>query len=205
MSGNLTPSAFSATFAINGSIFHLMTTFKPYRNGCNTVRLAKGMRLRHVQTRSFLFTQRYTLVTTDIYSFSRGPQDVQNAENQRSPAISDHPSSPKHTVTSTPQRSSASPQTDATHHRFPPLSAPPPGSPAPFHALTPSNYGPAHESRRRNAEQRAANLREDPYIAEVEPNRVFCKLCQKWVQLRQDSSYCAYPWMQHRQKCEARQ
>ncbi|XP_006461516.1 hypothetical protein AGABI2DRAFT_136509 [Agaricus bisporus var. bisporus H97] len=63
---------------------------------------------------------------------------------------------------------------------------------------------PQHESRRRNAEQRAATLRADKFIGEVEPNRVFCLLCQKWVQLRQDSSYCAYPWTQHKRKCEKR-
>ncbi|KAG5222593.1 Stalk rot protein [Salix suchowensis] len=57
---------------------------------------------------------------------------------------------------------------------------------------------PSHESRRRNAEQRASTLRSDALIGKVEPNRVFCKLCEKWVQLRQDSSYCAYPWLQHR-------
>ncbi|KAF8072311.1 hypothetical protein FPV67DRAFT_1411888 [Lyophyllum atratum] len=73
-----------------------------------------------------------------------------------------------------------------------------------FHDLNPANYAPAHESRRRNAEQRAATLRADTLIGEVEPNRVFCSLCQKWVQLRQDSSYCAYPWLQHRGKCLAR-
>src|SRR5438876_1167499 len=71
--------------------------------------------------------------------------------------------------------------------------------------LNPYNFQPAHESRRRNAEQRAATLRADPLIGHVEPNRVFCSLCQKWVQLRQDSSYCAYPWLQHRGKCFARQ
>lgn len=73
-----------------------------------------------------------------------------------------------------------------------------------FKDLTPTNFPPAHESRRRNAEQRAATLRADPLIEEVEPNRVFCTLCKKWVQLRQDSSYCAYPWLQHRNKCLAR-
>ncbi|KAF8635144.1 hypothetical protein AX15_000525 [Amanita polypyramis BW_CC] len=73
-----------------------------------------------------------------------------------------------------------------------------------FHDLNPSNFAPTHESRRRNAEQRAATLRADSLISEVEPNRVFCSLCQKWVQLRQDSSYCAYPWLQHRGKCLAR-
>lgn len=80
-----------------------------------------------------------------------------------------------------------------------------PDSPSSFHDLNPVNFAPAHESRRRNAEQRAATLRADKLIGEVEPNRVFCSLCQKWVQLRQDSSYCAYPWLQHRGKCLARQ
>ncbi|KAK0466918.1 uncharacterized protein EV420DRAFT_1506121 [Desarmillaria tabescens] len=65
----------------------------------------------------------------------------------------------------------------------------------------PPSSTPAHESRRRNAEQRAATLRADALILSVEPNRVFCSLCQKWVQLRQDSSFCAYPWLQHRGKC----
>ncbi|KAL0064960.1 hypothetical protein AAF712_008083 [Marasmius tenuissimus] len=71
-------------------------------------------------------------------------------------------------------------------------------------ATTTSSLNAAQESRRRNAEQRAATLRADPLIEAVEANRVFCSLCQKWVQLRQDSSYCAYPWLQHRGKCLAR-
>ncbi|KAF5357498.1 hypothetical protein D9758_012514 [Tetrapyrgos nigripes] len=61
-----------------------------------------------------------------------------------------------------------------------------------------------HDSRRRNAEQRAATFPTDKLIKHVEPSRVFCSLCAKWVQLRQDSSYCAYPWLQHRGKCLAR-
>lgn len=93
----------------------------------------------------------------------------------------------------------------------PPLTSTKPVSEAPtfaspvsitsFKDLNPSNFAPSQESRRRNAEQRAAQLRSDPLIGEVEPNRVFCTICQKWVQLRQDSSYCAYPWQQHRGKC----
>ncbi|KAK7055994.1 hypothetical protein R3P38DRAFT_3566271 [Favolaschia claudopus] len=96
-----------------------------------------------------------------------------------------------------------------------PYSAYPPSSPTPTRLphpdaphlildLSPTNYAAPHESRRRNAEQRAATLRADVLIREVEPNRVFCSLCTKWVQLRQDSSYCAYPWLQHRGKCLAR-
>lgn len=79
------------------------------------------------------------------------------------------------------------------------------GSPPSFKDLHPGNFAPMHESRRRNAEQREAALRADSLLKEVEPNKVFCGLCEKWVQLRQDSSFCAYPWVQHRQKCVARQ
>src|SRR6266702_704446 len=72
-------------------------------------------------------------------------------------------------------------------------------------SVTGPNAGPGSESRRRNAEQRAAHLRADPVLAQVEPHRVFCALCRKWVQLRQDSTFCAYPWQQHRSKCVIRQ
>ncbi|KAJ7732359.1 hypothetical protein DFH07DRAFT_871080 [Mycena maculata] len=100
-------------------------------------------------------------------------------------------------------------------HRRSPYAPPPPPPHPPTHLplpdaphllldLSPTNYAAPHESRRRNAEQRAATLRGDVLIRDVEPNRVFCSLCAKWVQLRQDSSYCAYPWLQHRGKCLAR-
>lgn len=147
------------------------------------------------------FSKKIPLPLQLIYSSSRGSHD-----DPPRPHANQEPESPKRVAPSASQSPSSSPpRIDVPQHRFAQYSAQPQGSPPPFHALTPSNYGPAHESRRRNAEQRAANLREDPYILVVEPNRVFCKLCSKWVQLRQDSSYCAYPWMQHRQKCEARQ
>lgn len=63
---------------------------------------------------------------------------------------------------------------------------------------------PASEPKRKNADQRAAILRADPLVGDVEPNRIFCTLCKKWVQLRQDSAYCSYPWQQHRGKCVKR-
>ncbi|KAG6884293.1 hypothetical protein C0993_012405 [Termitomyces sp. T159_Od127] len=103
-----------------------------------------------------------------------------------------------------PPAPSAEPKPKPDPATRPPSPAPSPAPSPSFHDLNPANYTPAHESRRRNAEQRAATLRADSLIAEVEPNRVFCSLCQKWVQLRQDSSYCAYPWLQHRGKCLAR-
>ncbi|TFK48363.1 hypothetical protein OE88DRAFT_518359 [Heliocybe sulcata] len=76
------------------------------------------------------------------------------------------------------------------------------GSSKPSTSSTPSP--PPSNGRRLNAEQRAAYLRADPLIAHVEPNRVFCSVCEKWVQLRQDSTYCAYPWVMHRGKCVKR-
>jgi hypothetical protein len=93
--------------------------------------------------------------------------------------------SPSPLASSSPQPPSAPQHPDA------PLSAPAPST--------------GSESRRRNAEQRAAQLRADPLLAQVEPHRVFCALCRKWVQLRQDSTFCAYPWQQHRSKCVVRQ
>ena len=71
--------------------------------------------------------------------------------------------------------------------------------------FNPIHFLASQESRQRSAEQRAATLRSDPLLGDVEPNRVLCTLCQKWVQLRQDSSYYAYPWLQHRGKCLIRQ
>lgn len=90
----------------------------------------------------------------------------------------------------------------------PPSSSPQPPSatPLPDQPLSTSvSSTTGSESRRRNAEQRAAQLRADPLLAQVEPHRVFCALCRKWVQLRQDSTFCAYPWQQHRSKCVIRQ
>ncbi|KAI0262362.1 hypothetical protein BC834DRAFT_925275 [Gloeopeniophorella convolvens] len=96
-----------------------------------------------------------------------------------------------------------------------PPSPPAPSAPQALQALQASDAsaptpaavsapGTGSESRRRNAEQRAAQLRADPLLAHVEPHRVFCALCSKWVQLRQDSTFCAYPWQQHRTKCVIR-
>ena len=64
-----------------------------------------------------------------------------------------------------------------------------------FHDLNPANFAPAHESGRRNAEQRAATLRADRLIGEAEPNRVFClfylpEMGTTPMLLHQDSSYC---------------
>jgi hypothetical protein len=90
--------------------------------------------------------------------------------------------------------------------------APGPHRPPPVHTSdrgdtsppTPSSAAPRSESRRKNETQRRAALEGDRLLSAVEPSRVYCSLCQKWVQLRQDSTYCAYPWVQHRAKCVVR-
>ncbi|KAJ7587865.1 hypothetical protein C8J56DRAFT_1082229, partial [Mycena floridula] len=115
---------------------------------------------------------------------------------------SDQPSrslAPHRPASPSPGHSQHSPEFNGQQHQSHML-PPNPGSPQ-QQTLWATNPTSTHESRRRNAEQRAAALRSDPLIRFVEPNRVFCSLCLKWVQLRQDSSYCAYPWLQHRGKC----
>ncbi|KAJ6488993.1 hypothetical protein C8R45DRAFT_1213580 [Mycena sanguinolenta] len=137
---------------------------------------------------------------SQLHPHPRGPPSQGNGQ-----AHPEQAPPPPHTPSS--QRPAHLP---SAHHPHP-LSHPPPSTHLPHpdapHLLldlSPTNYAAPHESRRRNAEQRAATLRADVLIREVEPNRVFCSLCTKWVQLRQDSSYCAYPWLQHRGKCLAR-
>ncbi|KAG9308066.1 hypothetical protein JVU11DRAFT_12633 [Chiua virens] len=135
------------------------------------------------------------------------PSQMDPASSSRPPIDDSHSRSVVPIETNAPHAGSSRYISQANIDISPPIpkSGGAPGSPSSsFKDLTPTNFPPAHESRRRNAEQRAATLRADALVGEVEPNRVFCTLCKKWVQLRQDSSYCAYPWLQHRGKCLAR-
>lgn len=63
----------------------------------------------------------------------------------------------------------------------------------------------SNDSSRQITDNRAANLRADPLLREIESSRVFCTLCQNWVPLRKDSDYCVYSWLQHRAKCLSKQ
>ncbi|KAF8134730.1 hypothetical protein K438DRAFT_2126497 [Mycena galopus ATCC 62051] len=134
------------------------------------------------------------------------PAAVQVWFHHRSTCQKTHPHSQPHPSQRHPHPPSSHgpPHPHSLSHPPPPTHLPHPDAPHLLLDLSPTNYAAPHESRRRNAEQRAATLRADVLIREVEPNRVFCSLCTKWVQLRQDSSYCAYPWLQHRGKCLAR-
>ncbi|KAJ7064591.1 hypothetical protein C8F01DRAFT_770090 [Mycena amicta] len=104
------------------------------------------------------------------------------------------------TATSTPQHRPTHPLNNPDI----PIHLPLPGAPDVIVDVSPKQYAPPNETRRRSAEKRRATLEADVLIRVVEPNRVFCAMCEKWVSLRQDSSYCAYPWLQHRGKCLVR-
>jgi len=122
-----------------------------------------------------------------------------------SPAIQDVPPPPKHLLALASSSSLPAPVSTpvngvGTSSLATSSSVTVPTAPS-FKDYSPTNQ----ESRRRTAEQRVAQLRADPLVGEVEPTRVFCTMCHKWVQLRQDSTYCSYPWEQHRDKCLKRQ
>ncbi|KAJ7052083.1 hypothetical protein C8F01DRAFT_633879 [Mycena amicta] len=108
------------------------------------------------------------------------------------------------TPASTPQRRPTPRTTHPLNNPDVPIHLPLPGAPDVIVDVSPKQYAPPNETRRRSAEKRRATLEADVLIRVVEPNRVFCAMCEKWVSLRQDSSYCAYPWLQHRGKCLVR-
>jgi hypothetical protein len=54
--------------------------------------------------------------------------------------------------------------------------------------------------RRKRKAERAAELAQDP----VEPHRVYCKLCHRWVGLHHQKEYFTYTWLKHIDKCEAK-
>jgi hypothetical protein len=205
MFANLTPNACYAIFAIIGSQLVPIIICRPCRSGCNIEPHARKLldhQLRFPTNWSLRqapgqFSFSYFILCANFWTINRSlnADDVPPRSGQ-SELTSIHAG----TSRQSPQQicnPSAAPASK---------SGGTPGSPSSsFKDLTPTNFPPVHESRRRNAEQRAATLKADTLIGSVEPNRVFCSLCKKWVQLRQDSSYCAYPWLQHRGKCLARQ
>ncbi|KAF8585474.1 hypothetical protein K439DRAFT_1660249 [Ramaria rubella] len=57
---------------------------------------------------------------------------------------------------------------------------------------------------RRTEEERINFLKSDPHATTVEPHRILCAICGRWIQLRKNSTYCTAPWEQHVKKCAAR-
>ncbi|KZP19375.1 hypothetical protein FIBSPDRAFT_828258 [Athelia psychrophila] len=54
---------------------------------------------------------------------------------------------------------------------------------------------------RRNAQERQAILEADPNIQTLEPYKVLCKICQRWVKLSKSSTYSAHNWDRHKRSC----
>lgn len=62
---------------------------------------------------------------------------------------------------------------------------------------------PSSPSRsiRRTEAQRHAVLLDDPQAQEVEPRRVLCRVCQKWIKLTSTTKYALANWQTHRMRC----
>ncbi|KAH0836734.1 hypothetical protein J3R83DRAFT_8469 [Lanmaoa asiatica] len=56
-------------------------------------------------------------------------------------------------------------------------------------------------SPRRTEAQRRAILLDDPQIQEVEPQRVLCRTCKKWIKLSAISNYASSNWKCHKNRC----
>ncbi|KAI9464747.1 hypothetical protein HD554DRAFT_2026280, partial [Boletus coccyginus] len=54
---------------------------------------------------------------------------------------------------------------------------------------------------RMSTAQRRAALRHDPLAQEVEPHRVHCRGCQKWIKLSTISEYTLNNWQIHKHRC----
>lgn len=73
---------------------------------------------------------------------------------------------------------------------------------------------------KRTEQERINYLASDPYVSKFEvtriwisllhlltpsePYRVECAICNKWIRLRPNSTYCSIPWDAHRKSCLAR-
>ncbi|KII87343.1 hypothetical protein PLICRDRAFT_125383 [Plicaturopsis crispa FD-325 SS-3] len=55
---------------------------------------------------------------------------------------------------------------------------------------------------RRTEAARIAVLKGDPACAELEPHRVLCNRCNKWVNTGKRQTYTIRPWMNHRTRCD---
>ena len=54
-------------------------------------------------------------------------------------------------------------------------------------------------------EERRQRLLNDTRIGAAEPNRVFCKMCERWLKLSNEFEYATFNWYKHAKRCEDRQ
>ncbi|KAH7926047.1 hypothetical protein BV22DRAFT_390586 [Leucogyrophana mollusca] len=55
---------------------------------------------------------------------------------------------------------------------------------------------------RRTEPERIQYFKDQPDCGEMEPYRVFCKRCNKWVNLGRRTTYTVRPWETHRSRCD---
>ncbi|KAL5536664.1 hypothetical protein ACEPAF_487 [Sanghuangporus sanghuang] len=60
--------------------------------------------------------------------------------------------------------------------------------------------GTSHSSRTTEAERRSY-LESHPDVAELEPHRVKCRCCDKWLKLSSTQKYALAPWKLHKKAC----
>ncbi|KAF8448921.1 hypothetical protein L210DRAFT_3523478 [Boletus edulis BED1] len=75
-----------------------------------------------------------------------------------------------------------------------------------LHHVVPKSEAPSSSpsrSVRRTTAQRRAFLRDEPLAGEVEPHRVYCLECEKWIKLSLHTEYAISNWTSHKQRCPA--
>lgn len=104
-----------------------------------------------------------------------------------------------------------SPTAESADHPAPGSAPPsaPPLSATPSNSTTPSaaHLVAAHILSRRShktTEDRKKVLMTDPLALAIEPNRVLCKLCERWIQMRKDVTYSPQNWYKHVNICKGK-
>ena len=70
--------------------------------------------------------------------------------------------------------------------------------------VTELDHASAASKHQTNAGYRKAQLLADPRVKAVEPNRIQCNICEKWLKLNEIMSYAPYNWYKHIERCVER-
>ncbi|KAG8221032.1 hypothetical protein J3R82DRAFT_2542 [Butyriboletus roseoflavus] len=113
--------------------------------------------------------------------------------------MSDHASSPSPVSVPTTQQK---PDTEVRVKEEESLTLPSPTTSVAQSEVNPDapSSSPSRSTRRTPAQRRAV-FRNDPQAQEVEPRRVLCRACQKWIKLSGISDYSLANWQSHKHRC----
>ncbi|EJD05449.1 uncharacterized protein FOMMEDRAFT_17747 [Fomitiporia mediterranea MF3/22] len=62
----------------------------------------------------------------------------------------------------------------------------------------------SNDIRKMTDEEREAQLRADPRLGDVEPGRVFCKMCNSWIRLNMATGFLRGNWLRHAERCKGK-